>query len=310
MPEHELRIATAYDDMYNLPPERVVQAIERLGYRGTINHYIGMSHYFALDGSGMLDPDRTFNSAALAWHQDFARAVKARGYEVIWALSYEILDMFCPEAWKQRAFDGAQALTAWDPPSTLLSAANPDAMAFLARVAVELVAIAEGAGLQPQVQIGEPWWWVTPEGAICLYDDAAKAAFGGPPIEIADVRAALSPEQTDLLDQVGSILAESTASIAAAVTQASPDAKTLLLVYLPTLLDPSAPELKRANLPEQWARPAFDVLQVEDYEWVTSGRGAVRAAGYAEVDVRLGYPRSEQHYFAGFKPSSASPVEH
>ena len=119
------------------------------------------------------------------------------------------------------------------------------------------------------------------------------------------MRAALSPEQTGLLDQAGSILAESTASIAAAVKQASPDAKTLLLVYLPTLLDPSAPELKRANLPDQWARPAFDVLQVEDYEWVTSGRSAVRAAGYAEVDAQLGYPHSEQHYFAGFIADAA-----
>ena len=51
VPEHGLRIATGYDDLYNLPPERVVLAIERLGYRGVINHYIGMSHYFALDGS-------------------------------------------------------------------------------------------------------------------------------------------------------------------------------------------------------------------------------------------------------------------
>ena len=108
VPEHGLRIATAYDDMYNLPPERIVQAIERLGYRGVINHYVGMSHYFALDGAGMLDPTRTLNSAALAWHRDFARAAKARGYEVIWSISYEILDMFCPDAWKQRAFDGSR----------------------------------------------------------------------------------------------------------------------------------------------------------------------------------------------------------
>ena len=57
--EHALRIATAYDDMYNLPPERIVQAIERLGHRGVINHYVGMSHYFALDGMGMVDPTRT-----------------------------------------------------------------------------------------------------------------------------------------------------------------------------------------------------------------------------------------------------------
>jgi len=65
VPEHELRIATAYDDMYSLPPERVVQIAERLGYRGVINHYIGMSHYFALDGAGTLI--RRGLSTALRW---------------------------------------------------------------------------------------------------------------------------------------------------------------------------------------------------------------------------------------------------
>lgn len=305
VPEHGLRIATGYDDLYNLPPERVVQAIERLGHRGVISHYIGMSHYFGLDGSGLLDPARTLNGTAFAWHRDFARAAKARGYELIWSLSYEILDMFCPEAWKQRAFDGTQALTAYDPPSTLVSPANADAVVFLKSVAIELVSISQAAGLQPQVQIGEPWWWVTPSGAICLYDDEAKAALGGSPIEIANVRAALTPEQTDLLDQAGALLSASTETITSAVKGAVADAKTLLLAYLPTVLDPGAPELKRANLPVGWGRPAFDVLQLEDYEWVTGGRTSLREAAYAEVEARLGYALSEQHYFSGFVADAA-----
>jgi hypothetical protein len=214
VPEHGLRIATAYDDLYNLPPERVVQAVERLGYRGVINHYVGMSHYFALDGLGKIDAARTLNSAALAWHRDFARAAKARGYELIWSISYEILDMFCPEAWKQRAYDGSAALTGWDPPSALVSPANADAIGFLKSVAGQLVALSVEAGLQPQVQIGEPWWWVTPSGGICLYDDAAKAALGGVPVEIADVRGALTSEQVQLLEQAGVLLAASTSAIA------------------------------------------------------------------------------------------------
>lgn len=304
VPEHQLRIATGYDDMYNLPPERIVQAIERLGYRGTINHYVGMSHYFALGGTGLLDPARTLNSAALAWHQDFARAAKARGYELIWSVSYEILDMFCPDAWKQRAFDGSQALTAWDPPSTLVSPANADAIAFLQSVVAELASISAAAGLQPQVQIGEPWWWVRPDGSICLYDDDSKAAFGGSPVDIPNVRAPLTAEQQQLLDQAGALLASSTAAISSAVKQVAPTATTLLLVYLPTVLDRLAPELQRANLPSQWAMPAFDVLQVEDYEWVTGGRTAARTTAYAEVDTRLGYPQSQQHYFAGFVASA------
>jgi uncharacterized protein (TIGR02217 family) len=299
-PEHELRIATAYDDMYNLPPERVVQAVERLGYRKLINHYIGMSHYFALDATGKLDPTRTLNSAALAWHREFARTAKARDYEVIWSVSYEILDMFCPDEWKQRAFDETVGLTAWDPPSALVSPANSSAIDFLKRVVDQLVGIAVEPGLQPQVQIGEPWWWVTPSGAICLYDDAAKAAFGGDPAEIANVRAALTAEQTQLLDEAGALLASSTADIASAIKAAAPDAKTLALVYLPSVLDPAAPEVRRANVPVGWARPAFDVLQVEDYEWVTSERRALREAAYAQIDARLGYPLNEQHYFSGF----------
>jgi uncharacterized protein (TIGR02217 family) len=298
VPEHRLRIATAYDDLYNVPPERIVRAAERLGHRGVISHYLGMSHYFGLTGSGELDPTRTLNSAALSWHRDLARAAKARGYELIWSLSYEILDMFCPEPWKQRSHDGSQALTAWDPPSTLVSPVNGAAIEFLKNVAVELVGISQEAGLQPQIQIGEPWWWVQPSGAICLYDDAAKAALGGDPVEIADMRASLSSEQTDLLDAAGELLASSTAAIATAVKALG--AETLLLIYLPTVLDRSAPELKRANLPLGWAKPAFDVLQLEDYEWVIEDRRAFREDAYADVEARLGYAASEQHYFSGF----------
>jgi uncharacterized protein (TIGR02217 family) len=305
VPEHALRIATAYDDMYNLPPERIVAAIQRLGHRGVINHYVGMSHYFALDSAGRLDPTRTLNGAALAWHRDFARAAAARGYGVIWSLSYEILDMFCPEAWKQRAFDGSPALTAWVPPSTLISPASAGGMAFLSSVAEDLAAIAVEAGLRPRVQIGEPWWWVQPDGSICLYDDAAKAALGGSPVEIADMRSALSAAQVALLEQAGGLLAASTAQIAATVKLADPAAETLLLVYLPSVLDPAAPELRRANLPAAWARPAFDVLQTEDYEWVTSRRTALRLSAYAQIDARLGYPRAEQHYLSGFVADAA-----
>jgi len=303
--EHSLRIATAYDDMYNLPPERIVQAVERLGYRGLINHYIGMSHYFGLDGAGNLDPARTFNAPALAWHRDFARAAKARGYDVIWSISYEILEIFCPDGWKQRAFDGSLALTAYEPPSTLISPASAAGIAFLSSVADELVAIASEAGLRPQVQLGEPWWWVKPQGAICLYDDAAKAAFGGSPVEIDNVRGPLNSAQLALLDQAGTVLAASTAQIATTVKLANPSAETLLLIYLPSVLDPTAPEVRRANVPVAWARPAFDVLQVEDYEWVTSRRDGLRSAAYGEIDARLGYPANEQQYLSGFVPTAA-----
>jgi uncharacterized protein (TIGR02217 family) len=217
---------------------------------------------------------------------------------VIWSLSYELFDAHCPEGWKQRAADGTPALTGWAPPSTLLSPSNVSAMTFLRQVARRFVGIGVAAGLQPRFQVGEPWWWTRADGTICLYDAAAEAAFA--PVPIASVRGALSEAQRGTLDRAGAALAESTAALVAAVRADHPDCETYLLAYLPTVLDRAAPELRRANLPVGWARPAFDVLQLEDYDWVTAGRSADTAAGVAAAEARLGYPAGEQEYLSGF----------
>jgi uncharacterized protein (TIGR02217 family) len=304
-PEHGLRIATAYDDQYHLPPERVVRMAHRLGFRGVINHYIGMSHYLPLGADGLVDPARTMNAAALEWHRGFAKAAKAFGYEVIWSVSYEILDQFCPETWKQRAFDGMAAATGYDPPSALVSPANGEAIEFLGSVAAKLAQLAVSEGLVPRIQIGEPWWWVTPDHRLCIYDAAAKAALGGSPMDLGDVRGGKMPAEIALLDAAGALLAASTASIVAAARAAQPGTVTHLLAYLPGPLDPAAPELRRANLPIGWSEPAFDVLQLEDYEWVTGGRSSLQRDAYALTAARLGYPPDRQHYLSGFAEAGA-----
>lgn len=304
LPEHSLSIATGYDDAYNQTPERVLRQIAALGYRGDILHYVGMSHYMRLElNSGGYYA--SLNGGVLCtpcsqWHADFAARAKAAGFGVIWSLSYELLDQHCWNNWKQRAQDGTPALTGWSPPSTLLSPAQSGAMAYLQQVGAAFIGIAVAAGLAPKFQVGEPWWWVMPDGRICLYDAAAVAAFGGSPVSIPDIRASLTSAQTALLDQAGALLASSTAALVAAVKAAAPTTVTHLLTYLPTVLDPLAPEAKRANMPTGWARPAFDVLQLEDYDWVTGGHGALTQAGVAAASARLGYTSAEQHYLAGF----------
>jgi len=300
VPEHALRVATAYDDQYHLPPERIVRAAHRLGFRGVLNHYIGMSHYPALGADGLVDAAQPLNAPALAWHRAFAKAAKAWGYDIIWSVSYEILDQFCPGAWKQRSFDGAPAATAYDPPSTLVSPASAEAIEFLGSVAAELVQVSADEGLEPQIQIGEPWWWVTADHRLCLYDEAAKAALGGSPIDLSDVRGGKTPAEIALLDAAGQLLAQSTAAIVAAAKARQAFTRTHLLAYLPSLLDPAAPETRRANLPAGWSDPAFDVLQLEDYEWVTGGRAGLRKAAYEAATSRLSYPPERQHYFSGF----------
>jgi uncharacterized protein (TIGR02217 family) len=308
VPEHRLRIATGYDDLYNLTPERVVRAIAWLGYRGPINHYVGMSHYFRLEtNSGGFYASLAggvLNAPCAAWHRDFAGRAQARGYELILSLSYELLDQHCWGDWKQRAADGSPALTGWEPPSALLSPAHEGAMGYLRQVAAAFAAIAADAGLRVRFQAGEPWWWVTADGRICLYDAASVARLAPEPI--ADVRGALTPAQLATLDAAGALLAETTAALGAAVRAVAADAELLLLVYLPGVL---AGEVGRANLPLGWGAPAFDRIQLEDYEWVTAGAGGRTAAAVAEVAARLGYALEDQHYFAGFVAAPADKAQ-
>ena len=306
LPEHALRIANGYDDVYHLTPERVLRNVQALGYRGTILHYVGMSHYPRLEpnsgGWYASLAGGAINGPCAAWHRDFAERAMALGYEVIWSLSYELFDAYCWGDWKQRAWDGSPALTGWSPPSTLLSPAHGGAMGYLQAVAGAFVAIAQAAGLAVRFQIGEPWWWLMPpteSGAVrpCLYDDAARAALGGSPVAVPDIAGPLDAAQLALLDAGGALLAASTAALRDAVRARAPGAAVMLLIYLPTVL---AGQGARLNLPIGWARPAYDVLQLEDYDWCAAGNTGASARGIAAAEARLGYPAADQHYLAGF----------
>ena len=313
VPEHGLAMATAYDDSFNQTPERLLRMIRALGYRGSINHYLGMSHYFRLEtaGDGLYvslsapqagEEFAAINQPASGWHRDLLSRAEAMGFSVILSLSYELFDAHCWNDWKQRAENGDPALTGWEPPSTLLSPANGNAMGYLRAVARAFVAIARDAGAAIRFQVGEPWWWIMPDRRICLYDAAASAAFGANAVSIASIDGPKTAAQEAMLDQAGALLAQSTADLLEAVrSEAGPmPVETLLLAYLPTILDEQAPEAKRANLPVGWAAPAFDILQLEDYDWVIAGNRSATRNGIALATERLGYPAGQQHYFAGF----------
>lgn len=315
VPPHGLAAATAFDDCGTQTPDRLIRNLRKLGYRGSVLHYVGMSHFMRLGAtggeflvSGLGDP---LCAPARAWHQDFFAKCGAAGLSPIASLSYELLAQHCPSAWQQRTSNGDPARTGWSPPSALLSPANPDAMDWLQSVAAAFVGMMIAADVAVRFQIGEPWWWITADGRICLYDDFAKAALGGAPVVIDDMRATMTTAQSALLDAAGELLADSTFALrdavrAAAGTHAS---EVLLLTFLPTVLDPQMPAAKRANLPIGWASPAFDRLQIEDYDWLVSGSDAWRQAAYAAANIRLQYPTGQQDYLAGFVLNAADSVK-
>ena len=304
VPVHGERLATAYDDAYDQTPARILRNLIGLGYRGDLIHYVGMSHYMRLSqqsGGLLAEPNGELCLPCDEWHRNFFALAVENNLEVIASISYELFNSYCPEDWKQRTVAGDPALTGWVPPSTLLSPANPAAMSWLQASTVAFVDLMADASLPVRLQIGEPWWWTTAQGEICLYDDAARQEFGGNPPEIPDMRAALDSDQISLLDSAGVILAQSTADLGAAVQAASPlPAQIMLLAFTPTILDPEMPELYRANMPSGWAHPAFDRLQLEDYDWLTDGADALRRQAYAFADAHLQYPIETQDYLAGF----------
>lgn len=303
IPAHGEQMATAYDDCFNQTPARLLRIVEGLGYRGRIVHYVGMSHYYRLRS----DADEVANAGQLctparSWHADFFTRAVAAGFAPIVSLSYELLAQNCPPGWDQRAYDGTPALTGWDPPSTLLSPANKWPMAFLASIATQFVGLLQQAGAAVLFQIGEPWWWVQPQTrAPCIFDTRARASWGSALVPITDMRLEMDAAQVALLEQAGALLAASTAALAQAVRDAAGgEAEVMLLAFTPTVLDPAMPELYRLNLPIGWANPAFDRLQLEDYDWLTAGARAARRKAKTFVSQRLGYPVERQDYLSGF----------
>ncbi|MEI6419098.1 MAG: TIGR02217 family protein, partial [Sphingomonadales bacterium] len=307
VPPHKLRLCTAYDDSYNQTPERLLEQAQALGYHGPLVHYLGMSHFMALEAEGsrfLVDATQALNAPAAAWHADFLARAKGLGFAPILSLSMELFAAYCPDDWAQRDSSGSIGLTGWEPPSALLSPAHAGAQAWLASVVTALMQLALAAGVAPAFQMGEPWWWVGPNKRPCFYDAASVALHvaerGGPPPVIADIRDVATAAERAFLDWAGTVLARATAALAAAARAAAPGCTTLLLFYAPQVLDRAAPDLVRANAPLGWARPAFDVLQLEEYTFVTGDDQAGQAAARALVAARWGYPLAEQHYFSGF----------
>jgi uncharacterized protein (TIGR02217 family) len=307
LPEHGVRICSGYDDSYNQTPERLVEQWEALGYRTLVNHYVGMSHYYALAAvpGGRFEVASGLCGSALAWHRSLLRAAARAGYEVILSLSFELFDANAPAGWAQRDIDGNRALTGWEPPSTLLSPCNTAAMAWLQDVAAAFGELAAAEGSRVLFQVGEPWWWVGVSGRPCFYDASTVSQWlaenGSQPPPMSDVRGERTIAEKVWLDWLGGRLDEATRGVRDAALQGhAVPAVSHLLFYAPQVLDVGSPDLRRANMPRGWAHPAWDVLQLEDYTFVTRGDQAGGSRAREAALTALGYPVSRQHYLAGF----------
>jgi hypothetical protein len=313
---HALRMTNGYDDTYNVTPERLVRNCHRLGYREWFNHYVGMSHYFYWKwdvGENRFiaqDIASPLNGPCVVWHRDLCQRLKAHGYIVIFSISYEMLNSFMPANWRQLDSDGLPALTGWAPPSSLFSPTIAAGMSYLDRVFVKFADILNEVGLPIHMQVGEPWWWIDFRDFKPYFYDATTVAkweadTGLPTPIMTTMVGSKTEAEIQYLNWLGDRLAESTATKIQAVRDKYPVMTSYVLVYLPQVLSgfagtPDTPEAKRVNIPLGWAKPAFDVLQLEDYDFVINNEPHLSEQGRLLAEDRLGYPRDEQQYFSGF----------
>ena len=317
---HNLRIANGYDDITSLAPERVIWNMLRLGYKEWITHYVGMSHYFNLSWDGaagryVVDPAKAkLNKATTSWHKDFLERATFFGFKVIFSLSYEILAEHIPENWQQKAHDASPALTGWVPPSSLIAPTNPAALDYLRDVFLAFGQIVDQVGADHHYQIGEPWWWIDQAGVGVphFYDDVTTALYTtetANPLPVKHLLATETPTtaQQDYLDWLGDKLGLSTLWLKGQVKSQYASAQVGLLFYSPQVLLENAPLAADVNFPTgHWQNPAFDFLQVEDYDFVLNGEWGKRTQAIAKIDQTLSYPRSRTHYFAGFNLLSST----
>ncbi|AWD90763.1 hypothetical protein [Pseudomonas phage Alpheus] len=91
----DLGIATSFDDIANTNPRRVVEDMYKLGYRGIINHYMGISNYPKLvfyEDTQQFQLSRTecLDEVVRLWHEDFLQQCQRFNFECIIAVSMEV----------------------------------------------------------------------------------------------------------------------------------------------------------------------------------------------------------------------------
>ena len=253
--------------------------------------------------------DEPVNVPTIRWFEDFFVALRDRGYTHVNSVSYEILNTFCPEDWRQRDFSGGPALSGWNPPSCFVRPSSLEAMEYLAAVEVQFLDAAARTGIFCRFQIGEPWWWdgSYTDGAPCIYDQATLQKFNDetglfaatPWLE--SIFETIEPKHYPYLEWLRDQLGLSTDLIRDQTKAEYPNAQAAMLFFTPQILSEGSELTRIVNFPvEQWKSPNYDFVQIEDYDWIIHGELYKVPQTFEAATSVLGYPKDVVEYFSGF----------
>ncbi len=316
LPAHDLKMTDGFDNAYPFAPERLVEQVHRLGYRDFYVLYLGISKFHALswnagEGRYVVDPGKpALNAPTVAWLTDFFARLHAKGYTVIVSVSFEILGEYLPDAWNQRDHAGNLARSGWVPPSGFVRPTSAEGLDYLATVFLAALALLP-AGAEKHFQIGEPTWWEGSFGAGVnaphIYDAdtlaqyAAETGLFAPTPWLSTVLEQPDPVHLPFVAWCRDQLGEATHFLRDRVLAAYPGATSFLLLFPPQILRDGAPLLYALNFARAWwSEGEWDVLMIEDYDWISAGRRWDMRKTWLLATRVLGFPLARIHYFAGF----------
>ena len=319
---HHKGICTSYDDHYDLNPQRIVDNIVALGYRGLLNHYCGMSRYPDMYWDTQVNrwqiPDtlatrvNVVNPCALKWHQVYAKALHEAAFAPVFSLSFEMYSLAANEYWAQRDIHDNLGKTAYEPPSYFFSPSNINAMAYLQKGFLEFAETMQIGGCQVNMQIGEPWWWYNPATNLpCIYDYSTRLAFnqdtGLYAPDLGDIFQSVYQTGTpyeEFRQWLRIKLGQTCQDIRTVLKKNYPDAQFCPLLFLPAIRTQQPTLLTSINYPQEYYRyPNFDYIIVEAYDWILENNLKQAHRTIMEVALdELAYPSDKTAYLAGFVP--------
>lgn len=327
IPANGMGIATSYDDQHNVSPERIIDEIYDLGYRGFLNHYVGMSRYpdkepYPAGGITALIVKKTgsvINHPTREWHKDLATRAAAKGYDIAFGISFETFSPFADQSLCQVEDDGTLGKTGYSPTSYFLSPGNSAAMDYLKNVFLGFAAIMNGR-TPVRLQIGEPWWWWnTTNRKPCFYDYPNKLAFnawsaargdaGGGGYYAPDFTSvddtSTDPSKVAFKEYLQERLGLSATDIRTAVKSSYSGAEVSLLFFAPTIFSTDAGMMQTVNYPlDYYKKPNFDTFVWEAYDQHLRIEMTQIIIWAQKIKDELGYADSEIEYLSGFTPNA------
>ena len=308
---------------------------EKIANPNNTNNIINVSNFDHVRTEKMvLDTSKPLNIAFKKWLDCYSRELKKNDCSNL-VISVSMENLQCPSDWRQKANQGnsdnveGYAITGWIPSTFFYSPCHEAPIEYMKKVSEACLDIVVANGMQPILQLGEAWWWwnegYKPKDSNgkpinvenwqppCFYDEATKTKYRkefGHDMPVYTTSWSEFDEET--IDWLNKQIVNYSWKLREVVKKSKyENGLYLALFFPPSVMDEDRvpPMMQRVNYLSGIYNPSqLDILQIEDYDWVTGNPfepetkemdRSHHPRAYT-IGQELGFPLDRLHYFGGF----------